>query len=555
MKKKAITVSSLVVKLLENKGVKYAFGLTGSAIEPTVLDLSCSEKIEYMQTATEAGAVRIAHGYASTKKELVVCVATAGPGGLNMLPAAVAAQKDGVPILLIIGEVKTSVQGKGSIQDSSNIMIPAFASGVRKAWRINNAKEAQGIFEEAIECATAAPFGVTVVSLPFDIAEQEVHFTEKLSCVSRDFLPKVKVDEIVRVLLDAKTPLIFAGNGVEMAEASGELLHLAELLGARVATSPKAKGVFPENHPESYGVFGLAGQAKITDKHHDVLLVLGCLLGETQTNGGSKSILPTKCLIQVDLNRGVINKNYHCDFHVSVDIKYFLKKIIAGVSKVRDRKTYKRISCGTTEKFAKDGLYHPHGLMNDIQKMFNDDPIFVLDAGSSSFWAINKLRINKPNSFKAPFGFWGMGFGCHAAIGVKLAVGGSRDVVAIVGDGAVLMESQEIKFAVDNKIPIVVFIMNNCGYIMVEQGRVMLGYSDRAKVSAKLDKRIDFAGIAKAMGATAIRVDSGMSIFDFDQEIKTSLGEGTPVFVDVYSDPDIDIKPLIKERIRVLLGK
>ncbi len=263
--------SEMIFKILENNGVEYIFGVPGAAIVPEAVAMKNSS-IKVITTCHEAGAARMAHGYAWETGKLGVAIATAGPGGANFFHAAVAAQADSIPLLLIVGEVPTDIFGKGASQESSSWMQKSYGTIAKKSWLITNSGLVQSTFEEAINVATTPPYGVSVVCLPANIAKTEMKLHEKIKPISKVEFTQNDLGKTVEILKKAENPLILAGSGVVISKAADELVTFAESINASVITAPKAKGIFPESHPLSLGVYGVLSEDTIepvASKNHE----------------------------------------------------------------------------------------------------------------------------------------------------------------------------------------------------------------------------------------------------------------------------------------------
>ncbi|NOX93355.1 MAG: thiamine pyrophosphate-binding protein [Gammaproteobacteria bacterium] len=562
-----MNTAELIVELLEEAGVEYIFGIPGGAIEDLNTALYQSDKIMPVVTKHEEGAAFMADGYARVSGRLGVCCATAGPGSSNLITGLASSQADSIPVCALTGQVATSVFGKGALQESGSEginIVNVFSNFTKYSGMLINEKRAQYMIQKSLRLALSGRSGPVHLSLPSDLMKKTVTRDRKTSQqVSACFLDRDVVNAAVEILVRAKRPVIVAGWGVVLSRGADELQKLAEQLNIPVATSPKAKGVFPESHPLSLGVLGFAGSQVAEDyiikQDVDVLLAVGTSFNEMMTGGWNKRLQPSHHLIQIDIDAEEIGKNYPVTLGLGGDANIVMQEIGCTVTRTGAKSYTRSLSPFQEIKDLKakhivsyvskpDTLnrYSPGNLVRDLQQSCPADTIFFADMGNTMAWCIRHMVIDKPYSFFMAMGFGSMGYAVAAPVGAKLAAP-DRPVVTMVGDGSFLMNGFEIATAVNYKIPVVWVVFNNAMLGMVYHGRRLFEQPIPEGLPSSFE-RVDFVKIAEGLGAQSIRLDGSVSINrDFMEDI---FATGRPTVLDVLIDENA--VPPIHSRIRTV---
>ena len=546
--------ADLLVEMLEDLGVEYIFGIPGGAIEDLNIALHHSKKITPVVAKHEEGAAFMADGYARVSGRLGVCCATAGPGSSNLITGIASAAADSIPVLALTGQVSTSVFGKGALQESGSEgvnMASIFRHFTKYSGMLINEQRAQYMLQKAVRLAFSGLQGPVHLNLPVDVMKREVSKERpKFKIGSQRLFDREWVAMASEKLQHAKRPAIIAGWGVVLSRGAEELLALAELLNIPVATSPKAKGVFPESHELSLGVLGFAGSgvAKkyIVESEIDVLLAVGTSFNEIMTAGWDKRLSPTDTLIQIDVDIEKIGKNYESTLWLVGDAKTVMTEIRYSIIRAREMESPRveneqpqvevaeiRVEKALPE-LEENGLYHPLRLVKDIQASFPPESIFFADCGNTMAWAIRHLVVDRPYSFFVSLGFGSMGYAVAAPVGAKLALP-KVPVVAMVGDGSFLMNGFEVATAVNHKVPVIWVVFNNAMLGMVYHGRRLFATPIPEGIPSEF-QRVDFAQVANGLGARGIRIDRPGGITP--ELIAEILADGRPTVLDVWIDAE-----------------
>ena len=535
------TVAQAVVKLLQELGVQSAFGVSGGGIGPMWATLEHS-LIKVRHFRHESGAAFAAlESYFATNCPPVVFTTT-GPGITNALTGLLAARGDGAKVIFLSASTSAVSRGRTACQETSTYNMPSsglFTSGplFHYATTVESSEQLPEV-SRRLALGLAQPGGfVAHVSIPTAIQTSLLNAPLASVRFSR-FLPTAGEDAIAECvrLLAQKPFAIWVGFGAR--DASTEIYQLAERTGAKVMCSPRAKGIFPESHPQYLGVTGFSGHEKVLNylesQRPDYILVLGTRLGEP-TSFWSPAMLPNQAFIHVDIDPEVPGTAYPSANTLAIhsEIKVFVKNLLPYFpSSSGERMAFAPtlpIFPSHSLPLSPSPLVRPEILMDAIQKIVveGSDAIIMAEAGNSFAWATHYLRFNQSYRYRISTGVGAMG---HAATGVVGAALGWHDkAVAIVGDGAMLMNS-EVNTAVKYQAPAVWIVLNDARYNMCDQGMNLQGLTG---VDAHIPPA-DFVKIAQGMGADGIRVEQES---DLETALAKAMTATVPFVVDVIIDP------------------
>ncbi len=536
-----LTVGEAVVKILEDMGVRYAFGVSGGGIGPLWAILNRSN-IELLHFRHESGAAFAATEAYFASDRPVVVFTTTGPGITNALTGLFAARGEGAKVILVSAATAGGNRGRWACQETSAHTMPIsgiFTAGVlfNYATTIESGDEIPEISRRLAQ-GLAQPGGfIAHISIPTPIQTTplKVQLPQQLFSHAVPAVGEEAIAECVR-LLSQGSFAIWVGFGAR--GAAQEICLLAERTGAAVMTSPRGKGIFPEDHPQFIGVTGFSGHESVLtymqEKSPQRVLVLGTRLGEP-TSFWSPVMVPPGGFIHVDIDPEVPGVAYPSaqTFSIHSEVKLFLKALLQyfperpskSLALSLPRPERNEISLST------DGLVRPDVLMDTIQRVIveGSDAVVMAEAGNSFAWATNLLRFNQPGRYRISTGVGAMGHAVTGVVGAALAR--NDKAVAIVGDGAMLMNS-EVSTATKFQIPAVWIVLNDGRYNMCAQGMALQGFK-----GVDTDTEIpstDFAMVARAMGADGIRVNRES---DLESALEKALLSTVPFVVDVSIDP------------------
>lgn len=331
-----IKTAQLFLKYLEKEGVEYLFGVPGTSLVPIFDALNQQDAIKPILAKHEEGAAFMADGYARVSGRIGVCYGTSGPGSTNLVTGVANAYMDEVPLLVLTGQVPTSIYGKGTFQDSTKEGVDSvgmFDPLTKNSVMIISKYKMPETLREAIRIATSGKNGPVHISFPKDIMMEEIESSllpQGPYKVESNYFDRKLVIDAVEKLVNAEKPAILVGCGVIKSKATMEALELAEMLNLPVATSPKAKGAFPEDHPLSLGVLGFSGSPaaeKYLRSDVDLLLALGTSFNQLTTSSWGPDLAPSDCLIHVNIDPAEIGKNYLADIPLVGDCQAVINEI------------------------------------------------------------------------------------------------------------------------------------------------------------------------------------------------------------------------------------
>ncbi len=564
----ARSVSEALVASLDALGIRYAFGVTGGAVAGFCDALGASP-IRFVHCRHESGAAFAAAEASFATGQPSMVFTTTGPGFLNALTGLAAARWEGAKVVLVSASTSASLRGRGACQETSGYTMPLgglYTAGPLFDYAVMMEHPAE--LEEItarLAGGLALPGGfVAHVSIP--TAMQHAKVDPPRGARVRSTFPGCPVDaldECVRMLAAAPF-VIWVGFGAR--GAAREVRALAERTGAMVMCSPRAKGVFPERHPQFLGVTGAGGygRAEAYMKHQrpDHVLVLGTRLGET-TSYWEPEFVPARSFVHVDVDPEVPGSAYPhaATYAVHSDVKTFLDGLLRAWpargpvpttesappapprSGFRARETPEAPSPSCVLR--RDGPVRPAVLMDAVQRLVVDasDALVMTEAGNAFIWGNNLLRFDEPGRYRVSLAFGSMGHVTAGVVGAALASG--RKAVAIVGDGSMLMNS-EVSTAVQHRARAVWIVFNDAGYGIVEQGMRAQGF----RPTDTSIPRADFAMIARGMGADGVRVEHEAEL---DAALTAAMEAEGPFVVDVRIDAS-EPAPWMK-RIQALIAQ
>ena len=531
-----LSVAQALVKVLENLGVRAAFGVSGGAMATLWGALSNSPAIDVLHCRHEGGAAFAATEAHFASDRPIVVFTTAGPGITNALTGLWAARDEGAKLIHLSACTSAPQRGRWAIQETSDYTIPQggiFTSGAlfNYATVLESPQQLPQVARR-LALGLAQPGGfVAHISIPTGVQSMPIETSiPKVNLAPALPVPSPATVEQVIQLLSQEPFAIWVGFGAR--GAAEEIRELAERTGAAVMCSPRGKGIFPENHPQYVGITGLGGHESVMNYMQEHLpqriLVLGTRLGEP-TSFWSKDMVPAQGFIHVDVDPKVpgVAFPFAETLPVISDANLFVKALLEHFPERSDQTTTLP-NPEQDEITAADGdLIRPEILMEAIQRVVVDgsDAIVLSESGNSFTWTTNMLRFPQANRYRVSTGVGSMG---HNVTGV---VGAARQgkAVAVVGDGAMLMNS-EVSTAVKYQLPAVWIVLNDAHYNMCNQGMSLLGLKG---ADAQLPQT-DFALIARGMGADGVRVNHEA---DLEEALRSALASPRPIVVDVLIDP------------------
>ena len=552
----SVTGAQSLVKSLEHAGVDVMFGIPGGAILPAY-DPIFDSKIRHILVRHEQGAGHAATGYAQVTGRVGVCIATSGPGATNLVTPLADAQMDSVPLVAITGQVNSTSIGTVAFQEADirGITMPV----TKHNFLVTNPKDIPHAIASAFHIASTGRPGAVLVDIAKDALSAMTTFDYPSSVNLAGYKPKLDpndgdIRDAARLIAESRQPVLYVGGGIIKANASKELMKLAELTGAPVVTTLMALGAFPDSHPQHLGMPGMHGTvAAVTAlQKADLLITLGARFDDRVT-GKLSSFAPNAKVIHADIDPAEIGKLRRVDVPLVGDLKNTIDALIPAL-KSEFKKSQPDITAwvkqvqGWRETYPlgydhpADGSLSPQYVIERLGKIAGPDAIYVAGVGQHQMWASQFVKYERPRSWLNSGGLGTMGYAVPAAMGAKVGAP-DRTVWAIDGDGCFQMTNQELTTCALNGIPVKIAIINNESLGMVRQWQSLF-YNERYSNTDLHSKRIpDFAKLGEAMGCVGLRADSRDQV---DAVIEKAMSiNDQPVVVDFSVHRDAMVWPMV----------
>jgi acetolactate synthase-1/2/3 large subunit len=549
------TGAEIFVRSLQDEGVEIIFGYPGGAVLHIYDALYRQDKIQHILTRHEQGATHAADGYARSTGKPGVVIVTSGPGATNAVTGIATAYMDSIPMVVFTGQVPTHLIGNDAFQEADNIGITRPC--VKHNFLVKDVRDLAVTIKKAFYVATTGRPGPVVVDIPKDVTAEktEYHYPEKVSM--RSYNPvhvghAGQIKRAVKLMLDAKRPMIYTGGGVILGNASGSLTELAQLLGHPVTNTLMGLGAYPATERQFVGMLGMHGtyEANMAMHHCDVLIAIGARFDDRVT-GNIEKFCPHAKIVHVDIDPSSISKNVKVDVPIVGCVDNVLKamiKLIKGSKQRPDgaalRDWWQQIEDWRSKDCLKydhtSELIKPQYVLESLYKATGGDAFVTSDVGQHQMWAAQFYKFDKPRRWINSGGLGTMGFGLPAAMGVQLAY---RDetVVCVTGEGSIQMCIQELSTCKQYALPLKIVNLNN-GYLgMVRQWQEFF-YQGRYAMSY-MESLPDFVKLAESYGHVGMKIEKPG---DVESALKEAMAmKDRLVFMDFITDPAENVYPMI----------
>jgi len=552
---KKITGAYAFIEALRCEGVKHVFGYPGGAVLDIFDAIVDAPDIQFILARHEQGAVHAADGYARASGHVGVALVTSGPGATNTVTGLATACMDSIPIVVFSGQVSTNLIGNDAFQEADTVGITRPCT--KHNYLVKDCDELPKIVKEAFYIASTGRPGPVLVDIPKDVMRGLITFKYPEKVCLEGYCPTYKghlgqIKRILGTILKSRSPVIYAGGGVVLSNASDELTTLARQLHIPVTTTLMGLGAFPADDPLWLGMLGMHGTyaANMAVTEADCLIAIGARFDDRVT-GKVDEFAPRAKIIHIDIDPTSISKNVRVDLPVVGDCSNVLRDILreikekgAEVAELHNasRPWLERVDQWKREqplRYEKGPGLKPQYVIEKIDEIAPDDAIISTEVGQNQMWTAQYYKFKGPRLFLTSGGLGTMGYGFPAAIGAQVAFP-ERTVIDIAGDGSIQMNIQELATVVQYNLPVKVMIINN-GYLgMVRQWQALFYRGRYSHTSMAVSP--DFVKLAEAYGAHGIRVeDSG----DVEAAIRNALAIKGPVFVDFRVEQEEDVYPMV----------
>lgn len=541
-----LTGAQITIETLIEQGCKVLFGYPGGQ----VIDLydalyEREDRIKHVLTAHEQGACHAADGYARASGQVGVVLATSGPGATNLVTGIATAYLDSIPLVAITGNVPNSLIGRDSFQevDITGITLPI----TKHNFIVKNIEDLADTIREAFKIAKSGRPGPVLVDIPKDVQQSRFEYTphDVVEKIEQRPAKEYKIEKAAKMLMEANRPYIYVGGGAITADATEEIIQLANTIDAVIGSTLMGLSVIPGNNERFLGMEGMHGDyaSSIAQDEADLILTIGARFSDRATGNVSKYATKAK-IIHIDIDRAEVDKNVSVDLGVGGDLKQALNEILKLVkpkeniewqNRIKELKEFSKKSID--QNMPKDEL-NPYTLIKEVSKHTSDDTKIVTDVGQHQMWVAQYYEFKKPRTFITSGGLGTMGFGLGAAIGSAMYT--NERTVLFTGDGSFGMNLNELATVATQNLPIVIILMNNGVLGMVRQWQNL--FFDKHYSQTVLERKTDFVKLAEAFGIKGYRISDVSQMKDvIDQAFK----EKGPVLVDCCIDKDEFVLPML----------
>ncbi|MFH1449412.1 MAG: biosynthetic-type acetolactate synthase large subunit [bacterium] len=537
--------SQILIESLIKEGVEVIFGIPGGVVLP-IFDVLYDAPLRFILTRHEQGAIHAADGYARSTGKVGVCLATSGPGATNLVTGIATAYMDSIPVVALTGQVPSNMIGNDAFQEADIVGITRPVT--KHSFLVKDIQDLATTIKQAFYIAKTGRPGPVLVDLPKDVLTStiEYHYPETISIrgYNPNYFGHVKQIKKAAAKINAsKKPVIYAGGGVILSNASEELKILAKKTNIPVTNTLLGLGGFPGEHPLFLGMLGMHGTfyANYAVSESDLIIAIGARFDDRIT-GKIDEFAPLAEIIHIDIDPSAISKSIKVHIPIVGDVKNVLTELNKLVTKVDTKEWLKKIDQWKKENpltYKKDGRLHPQFVIEKIYEITKGEAIITTEVGQNQMWAAHFYKFCKPRHFLSSGGLGTMGYGFPAAIGAAI---GNPDkiVIDIAGDGSFQMNTQELATAVINKVPVKVAILNNQCLGMVRQWQELF-FKKRYSYTC-LKGSPDFVKLAEAYGAEGILVTKCEEV---EEAIKKAISSPLPTVMDFRVVEEENVFPMV----------
>jgi acetolactate synthase-1/2/3 large subunit len=547
-----LTGAQIMMKVLKDEGVETIFGYPGGVVIDIFDELEKTD-IQNVLVRQEACAVHAADGYARAGGRVGVCLVTSGPGATNTVTGIASAYMDSIPVVIFTGQVPTQLIGNDAFQEVDIVGITRPCT--KHNYLVKRTEDLARIIKEAFYLANSGRPGPVLVDIPKDVSINKIDYKPpkkvKLRSYNPTYNPNMRqLQKVVKLIKEAKKPVIFAGGGVILSKASKELTELTRKTQAPITTSLMGLGAFPATDPLWLGMIGMHGtyRANMSTGECDLLIGIGVRFDDRVT-GRISAFATNAKIVHIDIDPTSIRKNIPVTAPVVGDCKITLAKLNKlldkedlGDLKKKRKKWFEQIQHWKDTQplaYEQKDVIKPQYVVEKLYQLTKGKAIITTEVGQNQMWAAQYYHFDRPNHFITSGGLGCMGFGLPAAIGAQLACPDAL-VIDIAGDGSIQMNIQEMATAVQCGLPVKIVILNN-GYLgMVRQWQQL--FFDKRYIATCLDCAPDFVKLAEAYGAVGLRATKPEEV---EAVLKKGLASKKPVIMDFVVEKEECVYPMV----------
>ena len=535
--------AEIIIKLLENEGVKYVSGIPGGFNLP-IYDALYESSITHILARHEQGAAFIAQGISRSTDNVGVCFATSGPGATNLITAIADAKLDSIPLVAITGQVPLSAIGTDAFQevDSYGLFMPI----CKHNYLVKDIMDLFTVIPDAFRIATEGRPGPVLIDIPKDIQTSIIEIDEfplkKSSNHNSSTLDLSKIKDIASVINNSSKPIIYAGGGIITAKASTELSNFAHKSNIPVALTLMGLTALDYDDNLNLGMLGMHAypHTNYLVEEADLIIALGVRFDDRAT-GKIEAFAPNASIIHIDIDASEINKLKQTTYSLVSDVKNFLNELLPYITDNSRTEWLDHVSkvknSYSTNKF--NGIIHPTNLIPTISDLAPKNSIICTDVGQHQMWTAQKYNFNTSNIFLTSGGLGTMGFGLPAAIGAALT---NRDktVILFSGDGSILMNIQELATLADYKLNVKIFVFINKRLGLVKQQQEL--FYNKHYIASSFIENPNLVDISKGFGINSMNLSLSTNPLD---DLNNILSSSSPYLITIDVDDADNVFPMV----------
>lgn len=545
-----MTGAKMLIEALQIEGVEVVFGYPGGRVLFIYDEIYKQKYFKHILVRHEQGAIHAADGYARASGKVGVAIVTSGPGFTNAVTGIATAYTDSIPLVVISGQVGITQIGTDAFQEIDAVGISRQCT--KHNYLVKSIKELPKILKEAFYIARSGRPGPVLIDLPSDISNTMGEFIYPQNIVLETYKPKLEgnsrqITKLINAMDSAKKPLFYIGGGANLADCNEEIRAIMEATQIPAVETLMARGVCGDKNPLFLGMAGMHGSysANMAISECDLLISLGARFDDRITGKLSEFAKHAK-IAHIDIDPSSIGKIVDVDFPIVGDLKRVCVSLAQNLGNFDKHKTKEWLK--TLESYRKkhhfkyedsNKILKPQWIIERVSEVCGDNAVIVTDVGQHQMWAAQFYEFNTPRKFLTSGGLGTMGFGMPAAMGAKVAQS-KLPTIAIVGDGGVLMNIQELMTCVEQNLPVITIILNNNYLGMVRQWQTFF-YEERYS-SVDLTMQPDFVKLAESFGALGFSVETKA---DFDKAFKNALNSQLPSLLEVKVDRMESVFPMV----------
>ncbi|OCR08865.1 acetolactate synthase large subunit [Helicobacter pullorum] len=543
--------SEMIIHALKNEGVKVVFGYPGGAALNIYDEIYKQNFFEHILTRHEQAAIHAADGYARASGEVGVAIVTSGPGFTNAVTGIATAYMDSIPLVIISGQVPTTLIGTDAFQEIDAVGISRPCT--KHNFLVKSIEELPRILKEAFYIARSGRPGPVHIDLPKDISATVGEFNYPNEIKLQTYKPTYKgnprqIKKVAQAILESKKPLLYIGGGCVASKSSNLIREFCEITHIPVVETLMARGVMPYNHPDLLGMVGMHGSyvANMAMSETDLIIALGARFDDRVT-GKLSEFAKYAQIVHIDIDPSSISKIVDVTYPIVGDVSSVLEELLGLIKndfEVKNILPWKE----TLERYNKlhplsyedsQEVLKPQWIIKKIGEILGNEALISTDVGQHQMWAAQFYPFNFPRQFITSGGLGTMGFGLPAAMGAKKAFP-KKVSINITGDGSILMNIQELMTCSVYNIPVINIILNNNYLGMVRQWQTFF-YENRYS-NTNLEIQPDFIKLAESFGGVGFVVNTKD---EFVESLNKAINSNKSALLDVRIDRYENVLPMV----------